>query len=172
MSCPWKLKRKAEAGINFQMFPFILTPPVLVTIQTLIQILFMFLWVKLQCDNVLCQQVVRCLFWPKKKEKGSTAWGLWGSFLTFSQETNSSFGVRDFDADCSLWRMSSLITSEIHLHLPPPQNLPPVWTSCVCQLKSCPWLLYVPQIKLPAVCESAGWVVFYLNCNAVISLAC
>lgn len=117
---------------------------------------------KFQCDNVQCQQVVRRLFWPKKKEKGSTAWGLWGSFLTFSQETNSSFGARDFDADCSLWRMSSLITSEIHLHLPPPQNLPPVCTPCVCQLKSRPWLLYVPQIKLPAVCESAGWVVFFI----------
>lgn len=67
------------------------------------------------------------------EEKGKGSWCLQpsGVFPNLSQETSSSFGERAFDADCSLWSKSSLITSKIHLNIPSPIPQP-------CHLYGCP----------------------------------
>lgn len=72
-----------------------------------------------QCDNVQCQHVVSH---PLHYSRGRGEPQSSGVFPNLSQETCSSFGEQGFDADSSLWRMSSLITSEIHLN--PPASVP------------------------------------------------
>lgn len=87
------------------------------------------------CNNVVSQQVVSLHL--EKNE--SWCCSLQGSFLTIFPESLKPLCFFKFHS--VWWKMSSLITSEIHLHFCHPQIRAAVMAAVICQHNSCPWLL-------------------------------